>query len=451
MRKRTSHLLLGVVVLLVVLFAWSGVAWATTFSNPVDANYSHIDNSVYLSQADFKSGSPAAVLAGSENYTDALTAAVLAKAAGGPLLLTSSTSLSSQVQTELVRLKVTKVYIVGLSTTVVNAVKAALPTLTSAQIVVLTGTDKYQTAALVASQVKQVAGKAPARVFIVPGDVYGSSLAAAAVAAANGWPILLTPQAGPFPSASAQEITTLGVTTGVEVDTSVSPGVSGFNVEKTIVGTGSTTDDPGNRYTESLAVADYAVQQGWAAYTHLAIGEEEGGSVPYTNNFPDNVLLARHIASENGAYLLTRSTGLYSTVANLLKAQGKNISSVEFMRPDYLTRVVHDMELRGHPAGEEPEQPPRHRAERDQRTTRGWRDAHGHRHGLHRRDHGQRGHDRPGGRELERELRYLDHYQLVAARQRKWDRWRFSSPITGTRIRAARRTCTSTHPVARRL
>jgi len=330
-----TYSLLSVLVLVLVLFASSGAAWATTFSNPVDADYGHITNSVYLSRADFPDGAAAAVLAGSESYADSLTATVLAKAADGPLLLTSSTSLSTSVRDELVRLKVTKVFIVGLSTTIVSAVKTALPKLASGQIVALAGTDRYQTAALVAGKVKELAGATPARAFIVPGDVYGSSLAAAAVAAANGWPILLTPAAGPFPAASAQAIVSLGIKTGVRVDTSVNPGVSGFTVEKTVVGTTSTTDDPGARYTEALAMAEYAVQQGWATYAHVALGEEQGGSVAYSENFPDNVLLASHIAREGGAYLLSRSTALHSNVVTLLKAHGKEIDSVDFARPDY--------------------------------------------------------------------------------------------------------------------
>ncbi len=124
MSKRTTYVLLGVFVLLVVAFAWSGAAWATTFTTPVDADYGDITNSVYLSQDDFPDGAPAAVLTASDSYTTALAATVLAEAAGGPLLLTSSTSLSSSAKTELVRLGVSKVYIVGLSTTVVDAVKS---------------------------------------------------------------------------------------------------------------------------------------------------------------------------------------------------------------------------------------------------------------------------------------------------------------------------------------
>ena len=416
MIKRTTYSLVGVFVLLLVLFATTGTAAATTFSTPVDADYGHITNSVYLSQDDFPDGAPAAVLTGSESYTDSLTATVLAKAANGPLLLTSSTSLSTSVRDELVRLKVTKVFIVGLSTTIVNAVKTALPTLTSGQIVVLTGTDRYQTAALVAGKVKELTGGTPARAFIVPGDVYGSSLAAAAVAAANGWPILLTPQAGPFPSASAQAIVDLGVTTGIRVDTSVDPGVSGFTVEKTIMGTTSATDDPGARYTEALAMAEYAVQQGWATYTHLALGEEQGGSVAYSENFPDNVLLASHIAREGGAYLLSKSTGLHSTVVNLLKEHGKDIDSIDFMRPDYDQVLSGAWSFAAIRQVKSLNSPRVTGLSKTSGSLGGRRGAHRHRLGLHRGDDGPDRQDRPAGRELEGELRHLHHHRLAAGR-----------------------------------
>ncbi len=338
MRERTTRALFGlfavVVVLLVALFAFAGSAWATTFSSPVDADYADSTNSAYLSQADFPDGAPAAVVTGSTSYTDMLACTVLAKALGGPLLVTLPDALSSRVQTELGRLKPSKVYVVGLPQTMVDAVKAALPGLTADKFVTLTGADRYQTAVLVAGAVKQVTGATPARVFIVPGDVYGSSVAVAAVAAANGWPILFTPQGGPFPAVTAQAIKSLGIPAGIRVDTSILTGLTGFTVEKTIDNAGA-TDDPGERYSESLAVTEYAVQQGWTTYDHVAIGQEQGGSHPYTDNFPANVLLASHIAREDGVYLLGKSTGLISSVSNSLKSHGKSIGTIDFMRPDY--------------------------------------------------------------------------------------------------------------------
>jgi cell wall-associated NlpC family hydrolase len=330
--KRATYSLLGALVLLVVMLVVSGTALATTFSTPVDADYGHISNSVYLSEDDFPSGAPAAVLAGSEDCGPALAATVLAKAAGGPLLLTSSTALSSGVKTELARLKAVKVYCVGLSATIATAVKAALP---AAQVITLTGASTYHTAALVAAQVKTIKGATPARVLIVPGDTWGSSLAAAAVAAANGWPILLTPQTGTFSAYARDAITSLGVTSGVEVDTSVAPGISGFTVTKAIAGSTSPADDPGNRYSETLAVSEYAAAQGWVTWEHVGIGEEQGGSVAFSADFPDNITLVSRIARLKGAYVLTRSNALLPAVATALKTHGRLISTVDFMRPDY--------------------------------------------------------------------------------------------------------------------
>ena len=322
-------------MLLAVLSALSGSAQATTFTTPVDADYGDITNSVYLSKDDFPAGAPAAVLCLTDSYTTALAATVLAHAAGGPLLLTSAATLSPSATNELRRLEVATVYVVGLPPALVDALRTALPDLPPEAFVVLDGCDQYQNAALMAAQVKTLTGQTPERVFLVPGDVYGSSLAAAAVAAAQDWPLLLTPQAGPLPAPSAQAIQALGVTRGVRVDTSVEVGVAGFVVEKTILGTTSPADDPGSRYSEALEVAQYAVSQGWASWSDLAIGEEQGGSVPYSTNFPDNVLLATHIARAGGAYVLARSTGLLPALAAALRAHGHDIEHVAFMRPDY--------------------------------------------------------------------------------------------------------------------
>ena len=255
MSKRATYVLLGVIVLLLVLFASTGAAWATTFSTPVDADYGDITNSVYLSQDDFPDGAPAAVLTASDSYTTSLAATVLAKAAGWTPALTSSASLSASAKTELVRLQGLQ----GLRRRPLDApssraVKAALPGLAADKFVVLAGADQYQNAALIAGKVKELTGATPARVFIVPGDVYGSSLAVASVAAANGWPILLTPAGRALPGLLGPGHRGPGGRDrgpgGHERGSRASPASPST---KTIMGTTSTTDDPGARYSEALA------------------------------------------------------------------------------------------------------------------------------------------------------------------------------------------------------
>ena len=54
------------------------------------------------------------VITSVDGYADSLAAGVLANAYSGPLLLTSASALSSDVASELTRLKPAKVFLVGL-------------------------------------------------------------------------------------------------------------------------------------------------------------------------------------------------------------------------------------------------------------------------------------------------------------------------------------------------
>ena len=147
MSKRTTYALIGVFVLLLVLsrLEWGGIG---RLPSPPRSTPTTVDitNSVYLSQDDFPDGAPAAVLAGSDGYTDLVGRdRARQRPPADPCCSPSSTSLSPSARTELVRLEVSKVYIVGLSTTIVDAVKAALPSLAADKFVVLAGADAYQT------------------------------------------------------------------------------------------------------------------------------------------------------------------------------------------------------------------------------------------------------------------------------------------------------------------
>ncbi len=305
--------LLGVFVLLVVVFASSGLAWATTFTTPVDADYGDITNSVYLSQDDFPDGAPAAVLVGSDSYTTALASTVSRRGRRWPsalhLLHRASARARGPNSSGSVSPRSTSW---GLSTTVVDAVKAALPGLAADKFVVLSGADQYQNAALVAGQVKRSRGETPERVFIVPGDVYGSSLSAAA----GGRRQRLAHPADP-PGRAFLRRTPLrpsrawASTPGSGWTRTWIQASPGFSVEKTIMG--STSHRRSGRPLHGVP-GDGGIRgpsKGGSPTASLGIGEEQGGSVAYSVNFPDNVLLASHIARMGGAYVLTKSTGLH--------------------------------------------------------------------------------------------------------------------------------------------
>ncbi len=287
--KRT-YIGLALLVFALTLFASSAAAFAApTFNRPID-NDTHVSNAISLSTTAFSSGVSAAVVTSADGYADSLTAAVLAKAYSGPLLLTPATSLSANVASELTRLKPKKVFLVGLPSSLVARVKAAVSGLTDDNIVVLKGADRYETAALVAAAVKAKVGTV-SKVVIAPGDSYGSALAASSLAAAQGWPLLLMPAAGPLPQSAKDAISDLGVSSGIVVGTDATLGVSSFTITKRIIGTSSSGDSDG-RYDTAADLADYAAGQGWLSYAHLGVVSGE--------DYPDGEATVAFLAKDKG-------------------------------------------------------------------------------------------------------------------------------------------------------
>ena len=321
--KKTIYSGLALLVFSLVLFASSGICLASpTFNTPVNSDTGHVANAISLSGKAFTSTAPAAVITSADSYADSLTAAVLAKAYGGPLLLSSASALSADVASELTRLSPAKVFLVGLPSSFVASVKAAVPALTDASaIVVLKGADRYETAALVAGAVKSKLGTV-SKVVVAPGDSYGAAIAASALAAAQGWPLLLTPAAGPFPQSAKDAIADLGVSSGLVVGTDLALGVDGFTVSKRIVGVTSTSDSDGH-YDACAKLADYAVSQGWLSYAHLAL-------VP-GDDYPDGEATAAFVARDKGVLLFANSTGLPTVTSAAIKAHGTEVKKVDFV------------------------------------------------------------------------------------------------------------------------
>jgi cell wall-associated NlpC family hydrolase/N-acetylmuramoyl-L-alanine amidase len=322
--RRAVCTLVGVLIFLAVFATASGSVFATTFysTNTSTSVGTAAGNAITLSGKAYPSGAPAAVVASADSWTRSMGASVLAGVYGGPLLLSSSTSASTAVITELRRLNPAEVYVVGLSATVASQIDAALASMSARPLVVaLNGADIYETAVLVARQIKVKLG-AISRVVIVPPDYSGGVLAGAAMAAANGWPILLTPAAGPFSQVSADAITELGATTGICLGTTVTPSIPGFTVEETLTGTVSSSDTDG-RMSLCVKVAEYAVSQGYLSYDHVGMVEAYdrlGGQV-----------LSAYVSGDKGVLLLSPSTSLSGTSSALLKSHGREVTQLDII------------------------------------------------------------------------------------------------------------------------
>ena len=129
------------------------------------------------------------VLARSDEYPDALTAGVLAKAMNAPILLTRTGTLDEDVKKEIARLGAKEVILVGgdnaLSKEVETAVKANWK---SSRI---GGADRYETSALVARIIVKVKGN-PEKVILATGLNYADALSINPYAGKMAYPILLT-------------------------------------------------------------------------------------------------------------------------------------------------------------------------------------------------------------------------------------------------------------------
>ncbi len=231
----------------------------------------------------FPSGATTVVVASGENWPDALSAGVLARECDGPLLLTRTNSLPMETAAEIQALHATRIVIIGGTPAISHAVQNALAAF--GPVTRIGGSDRYDTAARVATRVEQLhGGHVPnGTVVIASGEAYADALAASPMAAREGWPILLT-RATSLPGFTSTALSSLGATNTILVGGT--PAVSGL-VESQLTNPNRLSGP--TKYDTALAVADYAVAHG--AGTGGDLGVATG------KNFPDalsgSVLMAR--------------------------------------------------------------------------------------------------------------------------------------------------------------
>ena len=280
---------------------------------------------IALSKLGFPSGAPAVVLAPGDTWTNAVCAAPLAAAYGGPLLLISPNGVDSNLTDEIERLNPSQVFLVDVahSTKVTSQLKTLLgkPTVTN-----LSGNDRYETAVLIANQVKDKVGSV-SKVVIAPGDSFAEAIAVAPLAAAKGWPILLSPANGNAPIATTDAIAALGATSALEVGT-----VAKLDLTDIVREAGS------DSYETSVLIAKYAATQG-LSFTHTAIATGE--------DFPDGLAAGPFLALDKGILLLAKGQQLPASVLSLLTDNLKDIRTLDFIS---LPDLAADMSATGTPA-----------------------------------------------------------------------------------------------------
>lgn len=274
---------------------------------------SRYETAIKVSQAAYPSGAPAVELATGANFPDALCAAPLATAFGGPILLVPpSGTLDAGVLAEINRLHPSTVFIIGSSGVVQSGIESQVKALSWTPTVTrIAGADRFSTAALVADAVKAKLGTVD-KVVIANGLTYADALSVAPLAAAKGWPILLTMPTS-LPAQTASAIGRMGASSSLIVGstTVVGPGVESALPSPLRKG-------GANRYDTCGLVADYAASLGM---TYQYFGTTVG------TNFPDALAAGPLFAQKNGVMLLTSPTSVASPVSSRVSANKAAMSS----------------------------------------------------------------------------------------------------------------------------
>jgi putative cell wall-binding protein len=273
------------------------------------------DTSIEVSKKTFASTAPAVVLATGADFPDALCAAPLAKAFGGPILLVApGGTMSSPLTAEITRLHPSQIFIVGSASVVSAGVESAAKALSWAPTVTrLAGGNRYETAALVAATLKTKLGSI-SKIVVANGRNYPDALSVAPLAAAKGWPILLT-EATSLPSFTASAVAGSAATSTLIVG---GPSVVGTNLESQLPA--PLRKAGAGRYETCALVAQYAVSLGmtWDPLV-TTVG----------NNYPDALAAGPMVATKNGCLLLVPPTGAVpASISSIMSAHKMAVTSM---------------------------------------------------------------------------------------------------------------------------
>lgn len=258
------------------------------------AGVTRYDTAVALSQDAYTSASDVIVATG-QDYADALSASALAGMVQGPILLTTPNTLSSVTTTEIMRLGATGVYIVGgtgaVSQTVYNQLSGT-PGVT--RVTRLAGTDRYDTARVVAVQVKDLGGDYH-HPFLARGDDFADALGLGPLAYASTRPILLTKPLT-VPTGTQAAITELGVTGGMVAG---GTGAVSDSVADQVYSAGNWFRVAGaDRYATAVRVAEMGIYQGWVLPNRICVASGTG--------FADGLAAGASVGAQDGLVLLTK-------------------------------------------------------------------------------------------------------------------------------------------------
>ncbi|UAJ80548.1 cell wall-binding repeat-containing protein [Leifsonia sp. ZF2019] len=261
------------------------------------------ETSAAISRAAYPSpgaGVPAVYVANGLSFPDALAAAPAAAHRGGPLLLSTATSVPDAIVTELQRLKPEKIYAVGGTASLSDAVVTQLSSI--APVERISGSDRFQTSQAIAANAFE--DSHPTTAYLAYGLNFPDALSAGAAAGAKGYPVLLmygtAPDAGTIATLQGLGVSAVKVVGG----TSVIP--DSYLAGLRSAGFTATRISGDDRFDTSLAIMRDAFPSATPG-TFLASGMQ----------FPDALSAAAYAGHAGNALLVTSGACVYAGSAEL--------------------------------------------------------------------------------------------------------------------------------------
>lgn len=272
----------------------------------------------------FGPGTTVAIVASGENFPDALAAAYLAGGLGAPILLTDPRTLSDETRTELARLQVEGVIIVGGTQAVQTPVETALEA-EGYEVDRLFGEDRYETGQVIAESLPQenigaVNGTVGRTAIVTTGEKFPDALAVGPLAYDFGFPIVLTrPEALSGTASSSLETLDIQHVLLLGGPEAVTPAV-----ETQIEAMGIEVDRVfgNNRMETAAAIADLAIARLGFVNTHVNLARGDF--------FADALAGGPHAGEEKAVILLTLDPNSLSTATrDWLADRSSTVSSLD--------------------------------------------------------------------------------------------------------------------------
>ncbi len=270
-----------------------------------------------ISAESFPDGADTVVIATGVEFADALAASGLAGAYEAPLLLTKPTSLPAAVASEIKRLGVKRAVIAGGTSAVSAGVASAIDGISGVSVDRIAGTNRYETAALVADRIASVTGiDFSHKAFVARGDDFADALAVSPLAYSQGMPVLLvktTSLPGQTSGAIARNSITECIISGGAAAVSEGvkaqiDGLSGVSVQRWY---------GADRYATAADVATKGIGRNWAGWQFVGVATG--------TSFPDALGGGVASGSFEGVLLMTKPASLSSATRSALNAHAADI------------------------------------------------------------------------------------------------------------------------------